>query len=59
VSVDDEWMRRACKKEEIPEWTRDEAKMDRYLRETHERHKQELRKQREAGRKRLHHQREQ
>ena len=59
VSVDDEWMRRACKKEEIPEWTRDEAKMNRYMRETHERHKEELRKQREAGRKRLHHQREQ
>jgi hypothetical protein len=32
VSVDDEWMRRACKQEEIPEWTRDEAKMNRYLR---------------------------
>jgi len=32
----------------------DEEKMNRYLRETHERHQQE-----EAGRKRLHHQREQ
>jgi len=52
-------MSRACRQKEVPEWTRDEAKMDRYLRETHERHKQELRKQREAGRKRLHHQREQ
>jgi hypothetical protein len=37
--VDDEWMRRACKKEEIPEWMHDEAKMNRYLREVHERHK--------------------
>jgi hypothetical protein len=33
------WMRRACKQEEIPEWTRDPVKLNRYLRETHERHK--------------------